>query len=164
MTIQCGRIHLAKADRSQGLDAEEEGVSEAVRPSIRHRTRNEPEEAGEDDVHRQIMCEQGREELRPGQSNGEMVGIAQIEARNALLFVLVGAEANPRHLFTGRALDWNAALPLLYHRPCVPPPALRRSARRRIWYRQRIRSSAPARRQRPVAASQPEGWPAYAAR
>jgi hypothetical protein len=34
-----------------------------------------------DDVDRQIKSEQGRAELRPAQGNGEMVGIAQIEAK-----------------------------------------------------------------------------------
>jgi hypothetical protein len=37
-----------------------------------------------------------------------MVGIAQIEARNALLFELVGAKANPRYSFAGLALDEDA--------------------------------------------------------
>ncbi len=110
MAVQCRRIHLAIADRRQRLDAEEEGVREAIRPSIRHRTGNQPKECGEDDIHQQIKCEQGREELRPGQGDGEMVGIAQIEARNALLPELVGAEANPRHFFVGLALHWNAAI------------------------------------------------------
>jgi hypothetical protein len=39
-----------------------------------------------------------------------MVGIAQIEARNALLPELVGAEANPRHFLVGLALDWHVAI------------------------------------------------------
>ena len=39
-----------------------------------------------------------------------MVGIAQIEARNALLPELVGAEANPRQFFAGLVLDGNAGV------------------------------------------------------
>ena len=34
--------------------------------------------------------------MRPSQGDGETVGIAQVEARNALLLELKGAEANPR--------------------------------------------------------------------
>jgi hypothetical protein len=67
-----------------------------MRPSIGHGTRNQPKEGGEDDIHCEIECEQGRKELRPSQGDGETVGIAQVEARNALLLELKGAEANPR--------------------------------------------------------------------
>ena len=55
----------------------------------------------EDDICRQIECEQRREKSRPGQGNGEVVGIVQIEARDALFLELVGAEANPRHSVAG---------------------------------------------------------------
>jgi len=81
-----------------------------MRPNIRYRSGNCPIERGEDEIHREVECEQGREELRPGQGNGEMVGIAQIEARNALLPELVRAEANPRYSFVGFALDVNAGI------------------------------------------------------
>src|SRR6516164_7301055 len=103
-----GRIHLAIADRSQRLDAEEEGVREAVRPSVRHRTGYQPKECGEDDIHRQIKREQGGKELRPCQGNSEMIGIAQIEAGNPFLFEFVGAEAESRPAVCGLALDRNA--------------------------------------------------------
>ena len=110
MTVQGGRIHLAIADRSQRLDAEEEGVREAVRPSVRHPTGNQPKECGEDDIYRQIKREQGGKELRPCQGNGEMVGIAKIEARNPLLLEPVGAEANQRRFFARLALEWHAGI------------------------------------------------------
>ena len=72
-------------------------------PSVGHRTRNQPKERGEADIHHEIKREQSGEELRPSQGNGKMVGIAQIKARNALLFKLVSAEANARYFFTGLA-------------------------------------------------------------
>src|SRR6516164_10534730 len=103
-----GRIHLAIADRSQRLDAKEEGVREAVRLSVRHRTGNQPKECGKDDIHRQIKREQGGKELRPCQGNCEMVRIAQIEAGNPFLFEFVGAETDSRHAAGGLALDRNA--------------------------------------------------------
>src|SRR5580700_10242165 len=49
--VQCRRIHLAVADRRQRLDTEEEGVREAMRPNIRHRSGNCPIEHGEDEIH-----------------------------------------------------------------------------------------------------------------
>src|SRR6516162_3244878 len=113
-----GRIHLAIADRSQRLDAEEEGVREAVRPSVRHPTWNQPKECGEDDIYRQIKREQGGKELRPCQGNGEMVGIAKIEAGNPLLFEFVGAEVDSRHAAGGLALDRNAGRD--FERPPLP--------------------------------------------
>jgi hypothetical protein len=39
--------------------------------------------------------EQRREELRPGHRNGQMVGIAQVEARNAPHLELIGAKTGP---------------------------------------------------------------------
>ena len=52
-----------------------------------------------------------------------MVGIAQIEARNALLFELVRAEANPRDVFVGLILDWNAGVPPPLHPACYAASA-----------------------------------------
>jgi hypothetical protein len=51
MAVERRRIHFAITDRRQRLDAEEEGVCEATRPSIRHRTGDEPKEGSEDDIH-----------------------------------------------------------------------------------------------------------------
>src|SRR6516165_9996943 len=97
MTVRRCRVHLAITDGRQCLDAEEEGIRKAVRPSPRYRTGDQPKKCREGDVHREVKCEQGGKELRPGQCNCEVVGIAEIEARNALLFELVGTEANPRY-------------------------------------------------------------------
>jgi hypothetical protein len=44
-----------------------------------------------------------------------MVGIAQIEARNALFPELVGAEAKPRRLFAELAPESNARVPSFLH-------------------------------------------------
>src|ERR1700738_5250673 len=86
-----------------------------MRPSIRHRSGNGPIEYSEDKIHRKIECEQDREESRPSQRNGEMVGIAQIEARNALFPELVGAEANPRPLFARLTPESNTKVPSFLH-------------------------------------------------
>ena len=52
--VRGGGIHIAITDRRQRLHAEEEGVREAVRSSIRYRAGDQPEECSEDDIHRQI--------------------------------------------------------------------------------------------------------------
>jgi hypothetical protein len=49
--VWCRRIHFAIADRRQRLDAEEEVVREATRPSIRQRIVNQLKERGEDNIH-----------------------------------------------------------------------------------------------------------------
>src|SRR6516162_4718024 len=122
-----GRIHLVIADRSQRLDAEEEGVREAVRPSVRHRTGYQPKECGEDDIHRQIKREQGGKELRPCQGNSEMIGIAQIEAGNPFLFEFVGAEAEPRHLRARARPECCRRLLVVSSRPALPVRRIHRT-------------------------------------
>jgi len=64
-------------------------IREAAGPDVRHRTGDQPIERREDDIHCEIEREQGREELRPGQCNGEMVRIAHIETRNPDLLEFV---------------------------------------------------------------------------
>jgi hypothetical protein len=44
-----------------------------------------------------------------------MVGITQIEARNALFPELVGAEPNPRRLFAGLTPESNTKVPSFLH-------------------------------------------------
>ena len=86
-----------------------------MRPSIGHGTRNQPKEDGEDDIHEQVDCKQGCEELRPGQRNCEMIGIAHIEARNTLLLKLIRAKPNPRRSFVGLALHSSIGFPSPLH-------------------------------------------------
>src|SRR6516162_3172740 len=86
-----------------------------MRPSIGNGTRNKPKERREDDIHQQINREQGRQELRPAQGNGEMVGIAQIEARNTLLLEHVRAKAKRRGFFAAIASHWSAWVPSVLH-------------------------------------------------
>ena len=100
--------------RSFGFDRTICFDTQAVKPD---RTRNQPLEYGEDDIHRQIKGEQGCEKLRPGESNREMVRIPHIKARSAALSELKGAKANPRQVLSGLALGLGSRIDVNHSGP-----------------------------------------------
>ena len=71
-------------------------------PGVRDGAGDQPEQHCKDDVRQQVEREQEGEELRPGQRDGEMVRIAQVEARDAFFLDFVGAEAICVDLSPGR--------------------------------------------------------------
>ena len=72
-------------------------------PSVGHRTRNQPKERGEADIHQEIKREQSGKELRPCQGNDKNGRDRANQSAKALLFKLVSAEANARYFFAGFA-------------------------------------------------------------
>jgi hypothetical protein len=83
-------------------------------------TNSQAEPSGEGNVHQQISYEERREELWPGQRNGEMVRVSHIEARNPVLLELKRAKANPRRSFTRVALESSVEVLSVLH-PCARP-------------------------------------------